>query len=93
MYQFNREEYNKRMEWYVDARFGMFIHWGLYALPARHEWVKNREEIPEAHYQKYFEHFSYLVQNLPYLHLAKSEYGLKYRYQPSLFSRHKKTAN
>ena len=34
MYQFNREEYNKRMEWYVDARFGMFIHWGLYSIPA-----------------------------------------------------------
>ena len=30
MYQFNREEYDKRMEWYRDARFGMFIHWGLY---------------------------------------------------------------
>lgn len=39
MYQFNREEYNKRMEWYVDARFGMFIHWGLYSIPARGEWV------------------------------------------------------
>ena len=25
MYQFNREEYNKRMEWYLDARFGMFL--------------------------------------------------------------------
>ena len=26
-----------RMEWWREARFGMFIHWGLYALPARHE--------------------------------------------------------
>ena len=34
MYQFNREEYEKRMEWYRDARFGMFIHWGLYSIPA-----------------------------------------------------------
>ncbi len=30
-----------RMKWWTEARFGMFIHWGLYALPARHEWVKN----------------------------------------------------
>ena len=37
MYQFNEEEYRKRMEWYVDARFGMFLHWGLYAIPARGE--------------------------------------------------------
>ena len=29
MYQFNREEYEKRMQWFVNARFGMFIHWGL----------------------------------------------------------------
>ena len=43
--------------WFVADRFGMFIQWGLYALPARHEWIKNRECIPEAHYQKYFEHF------------------------------------
>ena len=29
--------------WFRHDRFGMFIHWGLYALPARHEWVKTRE--------------------------------------------------
>ena len=28
------------MKWYLDARFGMFIHWGIYAIPARGEWVK-----------------------------------------------------
>jgi alpha-L-fucosidase len=35
----------------------MFIHWGLYAMPARHEWVRNRERIPVEAYQKYFERF------------------------------------
>jgi alpha-L-fucosidase len=29
-----------RLAWWTDARFGMFIHWGLYAQAARHEWVK-----------------------------------------------------
>ncbi|TCL77349.1 alpha-L-fucosidase-like protein [Curtobacterium sp. PhB128] len=43
--------------WFTHDRFGMFIHWGLYALPARHEWVKNRERITDADYQKYFDHF------------------------------------
>lgn len=43
--------------WFIHDRFGMFIHWGLYSLAARHEWVKSREEIPDAAYQKYFEHF------------------------------------
>lgn len=43
--------------WFVRDRFGMFIHWGIYALPARHEWVKNKERITTEAYQKYFERF------------------------------------
>jgi alpha-L-fucosidase len=42
--------------WQHD-RFGLFIHWGLYALPARHEWVKSREFLTDEHYQRYFDHF------------------------------------
>ena len=30
MYQFNRKEYEERMKWYQDARFGMFIHWDIF---------------------------------------------------------------
>lgn len=48
----------ERMEWWTDARFGMFIHWGLYAQAARHEWVKKRERISDEDYQKYFEMFN-----------------------------------
>ena len=43
--------------WFQHDRFGMFIHWGLYALPARHEWVRNRERISNEAYEKYFRHF------------------------------------
>lgn len=43
--------------WWTEARLGLFIHWGLYALAARHEWVKNRERLTDEHYQRYFEHF------------------------------------
>src|SRR5687767_9980365 len=52
------EQKTKRMEWWTDARFGMFIHWGLYALPARHEWVRNYEHITNEDYQKYFDRFN-----------------------------------
>lgn len=45
-------------EWFVDARFGMFIHFGLYALPARHEWIMTLEEIEKQEYQKYFDNFN-----------------------------------
>jgi len=47
-----------RLRWWTDARFGMFIHFGLYALPARHEWVKNHERLTNEQYQKYFDHFN-----------------------------------
>jgi len=43
--------------WFVHDRLGLFIHWGLYALAARHEWVKNRECLTDEHYQRYFDHF------------------------------------
>ncbi|MFT4030863.1 MAG: alpha-L-fucosidase [Siphonobacter sp.] len=47
----------KRLAWWVHDRFGMFIHWGLYAGPARHEWVMNYEKISPQAYQKYFDIF------------------------------------
>jgi len=45
------------LDWFIHDRFGLFIHWGLYSLPARHEWVRNREKISNEDYQKYFDHF------------------------------------
>jgi len=45
------------MSWFLHDRFGMFIHWGLYALPARHEWIRNFEQISNEDYEKYFRRF------------------------------------
>lgn len=47
-----------RMEWWTEARFGIFIHWGLYAQAARHEWIKRREKMSEEKYQQYFDIFN-----------------------------------
>lgn len=52
------EQKKQRMAWWVNDRFGMFIHWGLYALPARHEWVKNHERLTNDQYQIYFDEFN-----------------------------------
>ena len=46
-----------RLKWFTDARFGMFIHFGAYSLAARHEWVKNYENISDAEYQPYVDNF------------------------------------
>ncbi|MCB0130034.1 MAG: alpha-L-fucosidase [Caldilineaceae bacterium] len=64
--------------WWTHDRFGLFIHWGIYALPARHEWIKNREMIPDEAYQKYFDHFDPdLYDPTVWAALAKAA-GMKY---------------
>jgi alpha-L-fucosidase len=42
----------RRLKWFTEARFGMFITWGLYSQLGRHEWVMNREGIPVQEYEK-----------------------------------------
>lgn len=75
---FNREEYNKRVEWYQDARFGMFIHWGLYAIPARGEWVRSTEQMPEEEYMPFFEEFNPVDFEPEKWAKAAKDAGMKY---------------
>ena len=78
MYEFNREEYEKRVKWFTEARFGMFIHWGVYSIPARGEWVKSREKIPDEIYDGYFREFEAKDYDpRKWARLAK-EAGMKY---------------
>lgn len=44
--------------WFQESRFGMFLHFGLYSMAARHEWVKAREKMPEEKYDQYFRFFN-----------------------------------
>ncbi len=46
------------MRWWREAKFGMFIHWGLYAILGRGEWVMNDEGIPPEEYRKLAQEFS-----------------------------------
>jgi len=64
--------------WFVRDRFGLFIHWGLYALPARHEWVKHNEEIPEEIYEQYFRHFDPDLYDPAYWAKTVAQAGMKY---------------
>ena len=41
----------RRMQWWHQAKFGLFIHWGLYSVIGRHEWVMEMEGIPVAEYE------------------------------------------
>jgi alpha-L-fucosidase len=53
-----KAEKQQRMAWWTDDRFGMFIHWGIYSMAARHEWVKHNEHMTNEQYQKYFDYFN-----------------------------------
>ncbi|MBP7402291.1 MAG: alpha-L-fucosidase [Clostridia bacterium] len=68
----------QRSEWFRRDRFGMFIHWGLYAIPARGEWVRSRERIPVEAYQPFFDTFDPDGFNPAQWARAAKEAGMKY---------------
>src|SRR5262245_5506253 len=68
----------RRMKWWHEAKFGMFIHWGLYSVLGRHEWVMEMEGIPVAEYEPLAKQFK--PKPTPardWAHLAKRA-GMKY---------------
>lgn len=72
------KERTKRTEWFLNARFGMFIHWGLYAIPARGEWIRNVEKISNEDYQKYFDEFNPVNFDPKVWAKAAKNAGMKY---------------
>jgi alpha-L-fucosidase len=78
--KWNETEQQKedRLAWWTKDRFGMFVHWGLYALPARHEWVQMRERLTTEKYSKYFERFNPDLYNPKEWARKAKEAGMKY---------------
>jgi len=79
---------DRRLKWWREARFGMFIHWGLYAIPAGvyngqnigglGEWIMNTAKIPSAEYRKYAAQFNPTKFNAAeFVRIAKDA-GMKY---------------
>lgn len=77
-----------KMDWWHEAKFGMFIHWGLYAVPAGShqgnavdgygEWIMSNGKIPVAEYARYAEQFNPVDFNAEeWVKLAKDA-GMKY---------------
>jgi alpha-L-fucosidase len=68
-----------KLDWFNEARFGMFIHWGAYSVAGRGEWVLNRERIPYDEYiESYVNHFT--AENFEpekWVEMAKKA-GMKY---------------
>jgi len=79
---------DERMDWWRDARFGMFIHWGVYSLPAGTwdgrqiggigEWIMNRAKIPVADYQRMAKDFNPIKYNPDAWVRMARDAGMKY---------------
>ena len=68
----------RRTEWFMHDRFGMFIHWGLYAIPARGEWVRSTERLSVEDYEPFFKEFNpTLYDASAWAKMAKAA-GMKY---------------
>jgi alpha-L-fucosidase len=68
----------QRLQWFKDAKFGMFIHWGLYAIPARNEWQMMLERMSNDEYKKLANQFNPKKCNIiDWVKLAK-KVGMKY---------------
>ncbi len=77
---------DERMAWWRDARFGMFIHWGLYSIPAGEwkgdkshaEWIRTTAQIPLEEYNKFVGQFNPVKFNAEEWVLAAKDAGMKY---------------
>ena len=65
-------------DWFRHDRFGLFIHWGLYATPARGEWVRSVERLSNEDYQPFFETFAPVDYNPREWARAARLAGMKY---------------
>ncbi len=79
---------DQRMQWWREARFGMFIHWGVYAVPAGTfrgqkinrigEWIMNRGKIPVAEYRQFAQQFNPVLYDPEAWVKAAKDAGMKY---------------
>jgi len=66
------------VDWLRESRFGLFIHWGIYAVPARGEWVKSRENLTDGDYEPFFSHFDPDLYDPAKWARAASDAGMRY---------------
>ena len=77
-YLANYQRVMERTEWWRRARFGMFIHFGAYAVPARGEWVKSNLRMTTGQYQKYIDAFNPVDFDAKEWAKAAKAAGMKY---------------
>ncbi|MBC7287345.1 MAG: alpha-L-fucosidase, partial [Armatimonadetes bacterium] len=66
------------LQWFKQARFGMFIHWGIYSILGRGEWVMHNEKIPVEEYEKLQQQFNPTRFNADEWVLLAKQAGMRY---------------
>lgn len=66
------------LKWFREARFGLFLHYGLYSLLGRHEWVQYNEKIPVVEYARLKDQFTAKKFNADFITDLALEAGMKY---------------
>ncbi len=66
------------IRWFRDAKYGLFLHYGLYSILGRHEWVQFREKIPVAEYAKLFDEFTAERFDADFIADLAVDCGMKY---------------
>jgi alpha-L-fucosidase len=66
------------IEWFRNAKYGLFLHYGLYSLLGRHEWVQLREKIPVAEYAKLKDQFTAEEFDADYIAAFAQDCGMRY---------------
>lgn len=64
--------------WFVNDRLGLFIHFGLYSVAGRHEWLMTTEKISSQEYEKYFDQFNPELMDMKQLARTAKKNGMKY---------------
>lgn len=64
--------------WFDHDRFGLFVHYGIYSVAARHEWVMTRERTPVVDYERYAQFFDPDLFDARAIARAAKEAGMKY---------------
>lgn len=75
---YGRDPYQAALTWFADARFGLFMHYGLYSILGRGEWVMFQEAIPVAEYEQLMDQFQPHRFDADFITDLALEAGMKY---------------
>lgn len=76
--EYNKDPRRANIEWFKQAKYGLFLHYGLYSITETHEWVQLYEKIPVSEYAKLMQSFTAEKFDADYIVSFAKDCGMKY---------------